>query len=111
MIDNSQENRSKNCDRLSETERRHNEEIEIHGGAGCGGSQAGRIGVPVADICRRLGVTEVTFYRWKKRFAGMGVTELRKLRQLDEESRKLKSLVADLILAKHMLQEVIAKNL
>ena len=42
-------------------------------------------GVPVVEICRRLGVTEVTFYRWKKRFAGMGVTELRKLRQLEEE--------------------------
>jgi putative transposase len=68
-------------------------------------------GVPVVEICRRLGVTEVTFYRWKKRFAGMGVTELRKLRQLEEENRKLKSLVADLTLDKHMLQEVIAKKL
>jgi len=58
-----------------------------------------------------LGVTEVTFYRWKKRFAGMGVTELRKLRQLEEENKKLKSLVADLTLDKHMLQEVIAKKL
>ena len=68
-------------------------------------------GVAVAEICRRLGVSEVTFYRWKKRFAGMGVTELRKLRQLEEENRKLKSLVADLTLDKHMLQEVIAKKL
>ena len=67
-------------------------------------------GVAVAEICRRLGVSEVTFYRWKKRFAGMGVTELRKLRQLEEENRKLKSLVADLTLDKHMLQEVIAKK-
>jgi len=68
-------------------------------------------GIPAAEICRRMGVTEVTFYRWKKRFAGMGVTELRKLRQLEEENRKLKSLVADLTLDKHMLQEVIAKKL
>lgn len=68
-------------------------------------------GIAVAEICRRLGVSEVTFYRWKKRFAGMGVTELRKLRQLEEENRKLKSLVADLTLDKHMLQEVIAKKL
>ena len=68
-------------------------------------------GVPVVEICRRLGVTEVTFYRWKKRFAGMGVTELRKLRQLEGENKKLKSLVADLSLDKHMLQEVIAKKL
>jgi len=68
-------------------------------------------GVPVVEICRRMGVSEVSFYRWKKRFAGMGVTELRKLRQLEEENRKLKALVADLTLDKHMLQEVIAKKL
>lgn len=68
-------------------------------------------GVPVVEICRRMGVTEVTFYRWKKRFAGMGITELRKLRQLEDENRKLKALVADLTLDKHMLQEVIAKKL
>ena len=68
-------------------------------------------GVPVAESCRQLGVKEVTFYRWKKRFAGMGVTELRKLRQLEEEKRKLKALVADLTLDKHMLREVIAKKL
>ena len=68
-------------------------------------------GVPVVEICRRLGVTEVTFYRWKKQFAGMGLTELRELRQLEDENRKLKSLVADLTLDKHMLQEVIAKKL
>jgi len=68
-------------------------------------------GVPVAEVCRRLGVSEVSFYRWKKRFAGMGVTELRRLRQLEEENRKLKALVADLTLDKHMLQEVIAKKL
>ena len=69
------------------------------------------LGIPVAEICRRMGVTEVSFYRWKKQFAGMGVTELRKLRQLEDENRKLKSLVADLTLDKHMLQEVIAKKL
>ena len=68
-------------------------------------------GIPVVEVCRRLGVSEVTFYRWKKRFAGMGITELRKLRQLEDENRKLKALVADLTLDKHMLQEVIAKKL
>lgn len=68
-------------------------------------------GIPVAEICRRMGITEVTFYRWRKQFAGMGVTELRKLRQLEDENRRLKSLVADLTLDKHMLQEVIAKKL
>jgi putative transposase len=68
-------------------------------------------GTPVADICRKLGVSEQTFYRWKKKFAGMGIAELRRLRQLEEENRTLKQLVADLTLDKHMLQEVIRKKL
>ncbi len=68
-------------------------------------------GAPVADVCRKLGISEQTFYRWKKKFAGMGVAELRRLRQLEEENRKLKQLVADLTLDKHMLQEVIRKKL
>lgn len=67
-------------------------------------------GVAPAEICRKLGVSEQTFYRWKRRFAGMGVAELRKLRQLQEENRKLKQLVADLTLDKHMLQEVLSKK-
>ena len=62
-------------------------------------------------ICRKMGVTDVTFYRWKKKFAGMGVVELRRLRQLEEENRKLKQLVADLALDKEMLQDVIRKKL
>lgn len=68
-------------------------------------------GTAVAEVCRKLGVTEVTFYRWKKRFAGMGIAELRRLKQLEEENRRLKQLVADLTLDKHMLQEVVAKKL
>lgn len=67
-------------------------------------------GTPVLEICRRLGVTEQTFYRWKKKFAGLGVTELRRLRQLEEENKKLKQLVADLSLDKRMLQDVLSKN-
>jgi putative transposase len=67
-------------------------------------------GIPVLEVCRKLGVTEQTFYRWKKRFAGLGVAELRKLRQLEDENRKLKQLVADLTLDKHMLQEVLRKK-
>lgn len=67
-------------------------------------------GIPVLEVCRKLGVTEQTFYRWKKRFAGLGVAELRKLRQLEDENRKLKQLVADLTLNKHMLQEVLRKK-
>jgi putative transposase len=68
-------------------------------------------GVPVLDACRKLGITEQTFYRWKKKYAGMGVAELRRLRQLEDENRRLKALVAYLILDKHMLQEVISKKL
>ncbi len=68
-------------------------------------------GAPVAEVCRKLGISEQTFYRWKRKFAGMGVAELRRLRQLEEENRKLKQLVADLTLDKHMLQEVVRKKL
>jgi putative transposase len=68
-------------------------------------------GTPVAEICRKLGISEQTFYRWKKKFAGMGVAELRRLRQLEDENRQLKQLVADLTLDKHMLQEVLRKKL
>jgi putative transposase len=68
-------------------------------------------GTPVAEVCRKLGISEQTFYRWKKKFAGMGVAELRRLRQLEDENRQLKQLVADLSLDKHMLQEVLRKKL
>jgi putative transposase len=68
-------------------------------------------GAPVADVCRKVGISEQTFPRWKKKFAGMGVAELRRLRQLEEENHKLKQLVADLTLDKHMLQEVLRKKL
>ena len=67
-------------------------------------------GTPVAEVCRKLGISEQTFYRWKAKYAGMGVSELRKMRQLEEENRKLKQLVADLSLDKQMLQEVIRKK-
>ena len=68
-------------------------------------------GTAVEEITRKLGVSEQTFYRWKKKFAGLGVSELRRLRQLEEENRKLKQLVADLSLDKAMLQEVLSKKL
>ena len=58
-----------------------------------------------------MGVSQQTFYTWRRKFAGMGVAELRELRQLREENRKLKGLVADLSLDKHMLQEVITRKL
>lgn len=68
-------------------------------------------GTGVDEICRKLGVTQQTFYRWKRKFAGMGVSEVRKLKQLEEENRKLKQLVVDLSLDKHMLQEIVRKKL
>ncbi len=67
-------------------------------------------GTSVAEVCRKTGITEQTFYRWKKKFGGMGVAELARLRQLEDENKKLKSLVADLTLDKHMLQEVLRKK-
>ncbi len=67
-------------------------------------------GTPVADVCRQLGVSEATFYVWKKKYAHLGVSELRRLRQLEDENRRLKGLVADLTLDKHILTEVIRKK-
>ncbi len=67
-------------------------------------------GIPVTEICRKLEVTETTFYRWKRQFGGMGVIELRELRQLREENRKLKQVVADLTLDKTILQESLRKK-
>ncbi len=68
-------------------------------------------GTRVSEVCRKIGVSEQTFYRWKRKFAGMGVAEVRRLKQLEEENRKLKQLVADLSLDKQMLQDVIRKKL
>jgi len=68
-------------------------------------------GTPVAEIIRKMGISEMTFYRWKKRFAGMGVAEIRRLKQLEDENRRLKQLVADLTLDKQMLQDVLSKKL
>ena len=67
-------------------------------------------GTRVEEVCRKMGISEATFYNWKKKFGGMGVTELRRLRQLEEENQRLKRLVADLSLDKEMLQEVIKKK-
>ena len=67
-------------------------------------------GKKVADICRDFGVSQQAFYSWRRRYAGLGLSELRELRQLREENRKLKTLVADLTLDKHILQEVLSKK-
>jgi putative transposase len=68
-------------------------------------------GTAVAEVCRKLGIAEQTFYRWKKQYAGLGVGDVRRLKQLEEENRTLKQLVADLSLDKLMLQDVLAKKL
>ena len=68
-------------------------------------------GTKVSDICREHGISEATYYIWKKRYAGLGLSELRELRQLREENGKLKRLVADLSLDRHMLQEIVRKKL
>ena len=67
-------------------------------------------GTSVAEVCRKMGIVEQTFYRWKKKFAGLGVAELRRLKQLEEENQKLKTIVADLTLDKQMLQDVLRKK-
>ena len=68
-------------------------------------------GTPVAEIIRKLGVHENTFYVWKKRFGGLGTPEIREVRQLRDENAKLKKLVADLSLDRQMLQEIVTKKL
>ena len=68
-------------------------------------------GTPVADVCRGMGISEATFYVWKKKYGGLGMSELRRLKLLEEENGRLKRLVADLTLDKHILNEVIKKKL
>ena len=67
-------------------------------------------GTPIAEIIRKMEISEVTFYRWKKKYASMGVAELRRLKQLEDENRRLKRLVADLTLDKQMLQDALSKK-
>ncbi|OFW01756.1 MAG: transposase [Acidobacteria bacterium RIFCSPLOWO2_02_FULL_60_20] len=69
------------------------------------------VGVPVAGICRQVGITEQTFYRWKKQYVGLEVDQVRQLKQLQEENARLKKLVAELSLDKTMLQDVLSKKL
>lgn len=67
-------------------------------------------GTRVEEVCRKMGISEATFYNWKKKYGGLGVNELRRLRQLEEENHRLKQIVADLTLDKQMLQDVLKKN-
>ena len=68
-------------------------------------------GTPVTEVCRAMGISEQTYYLWKKRYGGLGVHEIRRLKLLEEENRRLKQLVADLSLDKVMLQDVLRKKL
>jgi len=68
-------------------------------------------GETVVEVCRKHGISQQSFYLWKKKYAGLGLSELRELRQLREENGKLKRLVADLSLDRHILQEIVGKKL
>jgi putative transposase len=70
----------------------------------------GEAGTPVEEICRKLGISDATYFRWKKKYGGLGVPELRELRQLRDENRRLKGVVADLTLDKTILQEALRKK-
>ena len=70
----------------------------------------GEAGTAVEEICRKLGISEGTYFRWKKKYGSLGVPELRELKQLREENRKLKGLVADLSLDKTIIQEALKKK-
>ena len=67
-------------------------------------------GTPVADVCRQIGISDATFYTWKKKYAEMGVSELRRLKQLEDENARLRRIVADLTLDRQILQEVVRKK-
>ena len=71
----------------------------------------GESGTPVVDVYRQIGVSEATYYTWKKKYADLGVTELRRLKMLEDENSRLKRIVADLTLDKQILQEVVRKEL
>jgi putative transposase len=68
------------------------------------------LGTSVEEVCRKMGISDATFYNWRKKYSGLGPSELRRLKQLEEENAKLKRLVADLSLDKAMLQDVLAKK-
>jgi putative transposase len=68
-------------------------------------------GTPIAEVCRKAGVSEATYYNWRKKYGGLMPSEMKRLKQLEEENAKLKKIVADLLLDKEMLQDVIKRKL
>ncbi|BBE10447.1 MAG: putative transposase [Glomeribacter sp. 1016415] len=75
------------------------------------GLKQAEVGISVDEVCRKMGISQATFYSWRKKYGGLGPSELRRLKQLEEENSKLKRLVADLSLDKAMLQDVLSKKL
>lgn len=71
----------------------------------------GEEGTPVAEICRKAGISQATYFNWKKKYAGMMPSEMKRLRELEDENSRLKRIVADLSLDKEMLQDVIKRKL
>ncbi len=67
-------------------------------------------GVKMTELCRKYGISDATFYNWKRKYAGLTVSEARRLKQLEDENRKLKHVVADLTLDNHALKAVVSKN-
>ena len=70
----------------------------------------GEAGIKTAEICRQHGISNATFYKWKGKYGGLEISEARRLRQLEDENRRLKQIVADLTLDKQMLQDVLKKS-
>jgi putative transposase len=87
-----------------------NEEVKIYRSPTLFALKQAETGTKVQEFCRKMGISEATFYQSKKKYGGLGVSELRRLRQLEEENTKLKQLVADLSLDKAMLQDVLKKS-
>ena len=71
----------------------------------------GEEGTPVAEICRKVGISQATYFNWKKKYAGLMPSEMRRLRALEDENGRLKKIVADLTLDREMLQDVIRRKL
>lgn len=68
-------------------------------------------GVPVAEICRKAGISQATYFNWKKKYSGLMPSEMKKLRELEDENKRLKKIVADLMLDREMLQDVVKRKL
>ena len=70
----------------------------------------GEQGIPVAEICRKAGISQATYFNWKKKYAGLMPSEMKRLKQLEDENTRLKKIVADLTLDREMLQDIIKRN-